>query len=40
MQINEGDVIGSINANGIFGKFSILFKVEQNGIALDPESFL
>lgn len=40
MEVSEGDVIGSISANGIFGRFSILFKVEQDGVAMDPELFL
>ena len=40
MSIKQGDVIGSISSNGIFGKFSLLFRVEQNEVALDPELFL
>lgn len=40
MEISEGDVIGSISASGIFGKFSILLKVEQNGVYLNPADFI
>ena len=40
MEIKQGDTLGSLSANGIFGRFCILFIVEQNGIAIDPAFFI